>query len=606
MNILSVYDLIVLFIIFNVAEGAHLALNQRYQAIEFPEARQLYAASPSLDLKARADPGTYALNSEASFHFIHETLEDDAEYVFTTTLNVASQYPLFAVEALDTDIDSISCSDSQIRLSIRTLSRSKVLKQELEAVSDFVIVTSHRGCDLEGERSVHRVTKTTVDLERQIFTFNKVKYDWHDAFHSTRVSFSHRHRSGIQKRTYTPHKKRQQEHSDAPTSTKVIDDGAAPSIYFPTAPTATSELPSTATKSLDKHYIDQKIFPPDIPAADMFIPQGVIVTCKNCSLQGNIEITRGSFNLSGNSIKDTVAFFDDGALEIISNGLSAHVELGLDLSLSQSLASLNVSLPTIPLTPFEIPGVVAFGPIIRPDLTFSVDLVEEIGFSYGFNLSVPDNSKIKINMGDPRNSSITGFGETKIHALPFQSTSALASLIFSVTFTPQILLGISTVEGIVSGGIGAFVHLPKVSVNATQLHQVNEKCEAVISKNESEESSRSALDNVFDNLMHIAPSVDVNMGVLANMQVDVAQISESVAVQTVLASTSYPLPTVCLNFDPKGHRYGAPSRSKSSASATKGADADQQSGTARLVEGPNMVLLSIFTVSLLPWILWTN
>jgi hypothetical protein len=78
------------------------------------------------------------------------------------------------------------------------------------------------------------------------------------------------------------------------------------------------------------------------------------VTCRNCTLHGNIEITKASFSLSNNSIEDTIAFFDDGALEIISNDLFAQVQLGLDLSLSQSLASLNISLPTIPLTPFEV------------------------------------------------------------------------------------------------------------------------------------------------------------------------------------------------------------------------------------------------------------
>ncbi|KAB8261230.1 hypothetical protein BDV32DRAFT_121925 [Aspergillus pseudonomiae] len=455
--------------------------------------------------------------------------------------------------------------------------------------------------------TVYSVTKTTVDLARQVFTLEKVKSDWHDASHSTSVSFSHRHRSRIQKRTYTLHQKRQQDSTGAPTTTKVVGEGSAPSISFPAAPTATTGLPSTATKSLDKHYIDQKIFPPDTPAADMFIPQGVTVTCKNCTLQGDIEITRGSFNISGNTIKDTIAFFDDGALEIISNGLYAQIELGLDLSLSQSLASLNISLPTIPLTPFEIPGVVAFGPLIQPDLSLSVNMVEKIGFSYGFNLSVPDNSNIKINMGEPGNSSISGFDKTKVHALEFESTSALASLIFSVTFTPQILLGVSTAKGLVSGGVGAFVNLPKVSVNATQLSHVSEKCEPVNGKANEGGSLTSVLDDVYDSLTHIAPSVDINMGVLANMEVDIADFSERVGVEAVLASTSYPLPTACLKYDAKSHTYGTPSRTPS-ATATSGSvkgaddrssDSDKQSGAARLVENLGLLPLSILAASLI-------
>ncbi|KAE8413360.1 hypothetical protein BDV36DRAFT_37435 [Aspergillus pseudocaelatus] len=354
--------LLALLTTFSVARGASLALDQHFQALEFPKARRLSAASLPLSLRVR-EIETVAFKREASFDFIHEVPEGDTEYVFATTLNVASQHPILALEALDADIDDMTCSDAKIQLSIGSPTRAKALKQELEAASDFVVVTSHEGCDLEGERSIHRVTKATVDLARQVFTLEKVKCDWHDASHSTSVSFSHRHRSSIQKRTYTVHQKRQQEPTSVPTTTKVVGEGSAPSISFPAVPTATTGLPSSATKSLDKHYIDQKIFPPDTPAADMFIPQGVTVTCKNCTLQGDIEITRGSFNISGNKLKDTIAFFDDGALEILSNGLFAQVELGLDLSLSQSLASLNMSLPTIPLTPFEV-GIRAQGVII--------------------------------------------------------------------------------------------------------------------------------------------------------------------------------------------------------------------------------------------------
>ncbi|KAE8374263.1 hypothetical protein BDV26DRAFT_284395 [Aspergillus bertholletiae] len=353
MNSLRSLGLLALLTIFSVAQGTKLARNQHSQALGFPKSQRLYAATLPSSLRVR-EIEPVALKREASFDFIHDTPEDNTEYVFAATLNIASQYPILALEGFDTDMDEMSCSDSEIQLSIGSPTRAKALKQELEAVSDFVVVTSHGGCDLEGERSIHRVTKTTVDLARQVFTLKKVKLDWHDASHSTSVSFSHRHRSRIQKRTYTMHEKRQQDPTSAPTSTKMIDEGSIPSVSFPTVPTGTTGLPSTATKSFDKHYINQKIFPPDIPAADMFLPQGVTVTCKNCTLQGDIEITRGSFNISGNDILDAIAFFDHGALEIRANDLFAQVELGLDLELSQSLASLNISLPTIPLTPFEV------------------------------------------------------------------------------------------------------------------------------------------------------------------------------------------------------------------------------------------------------------
>ena len=87
-------------------------------------------------------------------------------------------------------------------------------------------------------------------------------------------------------------------------------------------------------------------------------PQGVTVSCKACSLEGEIEITKGSFRVSDSDdlsdMSDTLAFFDHGSIEIEAKKLAAQVQLGLDFVLSQPLISLNMTLPTIPLTPFEV------------------------------------------------------------------------------------------------------------------------------------------------------------------------------------------------------------------------------------------------------------
>lgn len=155
MNTLRTFGLLALLAIFSVAQGANLALDQHSQTLEFPKARRLSAASLPPSLRVR-EIEMVALKREASFDFIHEVPGDDTEYVFTTTLNVASQHPILALEALETDIDDMSCSDSTIQLSIDSPTRARALKQELEAVSDFVVVTSHEGCDLEGERSIHQ------------------------------------------------------------------------------------------------------------------------------------------------------------------------------------------------------------------------------------------------------------------------------------------------------------------------------------------------------------------------------------------------------------------------------------------------------------------
>lgn len=119
------------------------------------------------------------------------------------------------------------------------------------------------------DSSTARVTKATFDLDRQLVTLEKTRCNWQDAFHSTQVSFSRRHHSSIQKRSHTL-AKREEPHPTPTGSRSETDAEPTPTVSFPTV-TATTPLASTATKSLNEHYNDKKIFPPDHPVADLFM-----------------------------------------------------------------------------------------------------------------------------------------------------------------------------------------------------------------------------------------------------------------------------------------------------------------------------------------------
>ncbi|PKY06665.1 hypothetical protein P168DRAFT_339963 [Aspergillus campestris IBT 28561] len=561
--------------------------NEGLQPLEFPQARRLSAASSPARLQARADSPQVVLSNTASFDYLHDGDDSNVESVFAATVDVASHLPIFFLEDVDAHMEDVSCSESHIQLVFESIDTMYNVKGQIESTGDFIIVTAHSGCDPEGERSTHRVTKATFDPDRQLATFEKTRCTWQEAFHSTEVSFSRIHHSSIQKRSHTL-AKRQEPHPTTTGSHSATETKFTPTISFPSV-TATTPLASTATKSLNEHYNDRQIWPPDLPGADQIGPEGVTVSCKACSLEGEIEITKGSFRVSDSNdlseMSDTIAFLDHGSIEIVAKKLAAQVQLGLDFVLTQPLISLNMTLPTIPLTPFEtkIPGALAFGPLIEPHLSFGVSAVEEIGFSFGFNVSVPDNSNIMINMTDFSNSSISGFDETTFHTLPFESTLPLVSLITSVSFTPQILLGISTAKGLVSGGIGAFLELPKLALNITQLSDVDEKCEP------SSKDTDSPLDSLFESLTNFIPSVDVNMGVLADFGVDMGKEPQSVAVQTVVTSTSYPLPTLCLQFDPDEKTFAVPTPlAKVASGKAVDGEGEGEKGDAGRV-GPGMV-----------------
>ncbi|KAJ8189188.1 hypothetical protein LV157_004225 [Aspergillus fumigatus] len=554
-----VFFILALTVLENVSAATVRSLSREAQPFNFPKARRLSAAVSRSKLESRAELASNLLRREASFDFLHG--DQDPHSVFVATLDVKSKSPILALEELDDSVQDVTCKESQVDILFGSIEQVRSVHRELEQIDGFILVTSHSGCNSDGARSTYRVNKVVIDPTRNVLSLGKSDCGWQDAFHTTRVSFSRRHPSEVRRRSNTPTKRQQQSQSEPPEQTKTMGGSTeTPTVTFP-APSATSGLTSTSAKELNEHYVDRKIFPPDIPAADMLLPSGLTVSCKNCSLEGNIVLDKGSFEISGSdglidAVNSTIAFFDHGSIEVIANGLFAQIELEFDLSASQDLGSFTAQLPAIPLIPFEIPGVLVFGPIVVAEFDMSLSLYQNTGFSYGFNLSVPANSKVELNMDEISNSSITGFDKTTVHALPFQAKAALVSLIASIGFKPRVLLGINTAVGSVQGGVGAFLELPKVSVNVTQLRNVNEKCESV---SNGEGKLTSMLDNIVGDFTNIVPTVDINLGALANFEVDVPRVfTETAAVQTVLASTSYPLPTACLQFDSESGEYSSP------------------------------------------------
>jgi hypothetical protein len=114
---------------------------------------------------------------------------------------------------------------------------------------------------------VYRVTKVAIDPTRNVLSLGKSDCGWQDAFHTTRVSFSRRHPSEVRRRSNTLIKRQQQSQSKSPETTKTMGGSAETPTFTIPAPSATSGLSSTSTKELNEHYVDQKIFPPVVPAA---------------------------------------------------------------------------------------------------------------------------------------------------------------------------------------------------------------------------------------------------------------------------------------------------------------------------------------------------
>lgn len=171
--------------------------------------------------------------------------------------------------------------------------------------------------------------------------------------------------------------------------------------------------------------------------------------------------------------------------------------------------------------------------------------------------------------------------------IPLLATAPLVSLIMSVTFKPQVLLGISTFVGSATGGIGGFLSLPTLSVTITELGDVDTDCNPLPNAT-SGNSLSGLLSNVRGNFTNIVPDVELNVGAIAKFEAAVAEFTESAATQVVITSTVFALPTLCLEYDAAKQTYGTPtvtaSATKSgSASATGTGSASGSKGTGGIL-----------------------
>lgn len=88
-------------------------------------------------------------------------------------------------------------------------------------------------------------------------------------------------------------------------------------------------------------------------------PQGLTVSCKNCTTQGTIDLLEGSFTLNtsddtSNDVEDIALFFNSGYIELVVNDFLAHIELESTIQPSASLILYTAPLPEIGIPGFQV------------------------------------------------------------------------------------------------------------------------------------------------------------------------------------------------------------------------------------------------------------
>ncbi|KAH7074224.1 hypothetical protein FB567DRAFT_611130 [Paraphoma chrysanthemicola] len=398
-----------------------------------------------------------------------------------------SSVPLLLLEDFEHLTEIINCEPGSITISLPSNDNWEATDGTLrELERGGLVVTSHVGCNSHGERSLFRIGNITADQVHSSIVLDAVPATWEASFTSIAVKMY----PIKEKHTLRSQPKLRVRQDDAvPTSTRSNNRPA----YTISEPTATSTA-DVNTFNLTQGLINK----PLIGSAN----SSVQVTCKNCSTFGTLDFSFTSF--VWNIPKD----LEGGEITVVANSMGARVELLINVTGNDTL---NVPLFVVPLLyGIAVKGIGAVGLLYAPTVHVEFALNGSITFEYGFEINVPDKSRLFIDMTDPKNSTIQGFDETSITEIPFQASVDVNKAVIDVSLRHQIQAGFFFDSVSASIGMGVYLDLPRYRAEFEKVEGVDENCTTLaMSQSENKGLAQELLTNAYN----ITPSVNWQVGV---------------------------------------------------------------------------------------------
>jgi hypothetical protein len=85
-------------------------------------------------------------------HYLHEA----EEVVFEASVSVKSSKPILVLEDLDSYLQSVICSKSEITLHFASPAALDIFRDAVRFDDSFLIVTSHDTCNSDGNRATYK------------------------------------------------------------------------------------------------------------------------------------------------------------------------------------------------------------------------------------------------------------------------------------------------------------------------------------------------------------------------------------------------------------------------------------------------------------------
>ncbi|KAF2835360.1 hypothetical protein M501DRAFT_1060878 [Patellaria atrata CBS 101060] len=494
--------------------------------------RRVAAARPVSRLSARSS----SLELLHDFRMVYAEVDNSyGGITFAANIHISSAIPALYLEDFDHLIRDVECYDDKIVVEFLSSATLGDAVEVLRELGGSYVITFHSGCNLESSRMPYRVNEGSIGNDGAL-TLQVTPMEWREAFPKFRMEYGHTNEG----HSILDHRRLKKRSALSQTIISTAD-------LFPTSTdvvtaTATTTQISVATQILDSTFA---------------ISNGASfeVGCKNCTTTGTLDVGFGSFdfdpniNINSTDIAETdVSFFKSGFIDIVANDVSAWIELKAVMS-TEPFVFLE-TLWRVPVLGVTIPNFGAAGLWFEPAVRGDVAIYAALELTWGFKVTVPDGSRLRIDMGELNDPLIEGFPDTTFETIPFNASIEDLTLNVGIAFRPRFALGFTFEEvGSVSflnesatAEAGIYLELPRLHANISRLSGVGATCEPLTSS----ETENRLIGELFGDLTHIEPFVDVGLGweVSAEFLIPHYNLEHD----DILWNMSKPLPTMCLVY----------------------------------------------------------
>ncbi|KAF2796358.1 hypothetical protein K505DRAFT_359395 [Melanomma pulvis-pyrius CBS 109.77] len=500
-----------------------------YQAFDSSNYRELKAAKRHEDVLKRSDD--IVTKRSIVLTYADDTAHDD-DTTFAARVNLAGDRPTLFLEDFEHLLDMVDCSDSAMTLAFRDAAFFEKAKYACASMDEGLIVSSHSSCSDSSAHSVFNVSNIEYDKGNSRIVLSIHETTWLRSFPARKIEFGH-----TSDRHYIHRHDRLSGRASGTQSMSGIIEAAASTLIPTATPTANS-----VTFDLSSGAADTMFTWPSGPGANLSITAG----CKKCTTKGQLVITQGEIELMDISDllkpvlnhEQEIDFVQRGYFELELNGFEASVLLRAEPPTS---VEFQYDLFSVPVHGFVIPKFGAAGVLFQPQLVFNLTINRAVELTWGFKVTVPDKSTIRLDIGQFNQSRTTGFNETTVSSLPFNANDSDIELTLQAGLRPFLPIGMSFFQDKLKVCGGPTLDLPYIDTTIAQLatSAVDANCET----GKGQGSAR--FQDTFKNLTHISASVA--MGVGFEFEADVVGFPAARFNSSVWSRVES-LPTACLAF----------------------------------------------------------